>query len=78
MTLYFVAMLRPSYIFANLSSTCLTDIDFKAKEGIPYKQQLVLNALETQACIQNPDKPEDCYFYASTLKGKVTDSKGVD
>ena len=54
----------------------LTDIDFKAKEGVPYKQQLVLNALETQACIQNPQNPEDCYFYASTLKGKVTDSNG--
>jgi 5S rRNA maturation endonuclease (ribonuclease M5) len=56
----------------------LTDIDFKAKEGIPYKQQLVLNALDTQACIQNPSNPEDCYFYASTLVGKVTDSNGVD
>lgn len=56
----------------------LTDIDFKTKEGIPYKQQLVLSALETQACIQNPSNPEDCYFYASTLVGKVTDSNGVD
>lgn len=56
----------------------ITDIDFKAKDGIPYKQQLVLNALETQACIQNPNNPEDAYFYASTLKGKVTDSNGVD
>ena len=56
----------------------LTDIDFKAKEGIPYKQQLVLNALDTQACIQNPSNPEDCYFYASTLVGKVTDTNGVD
>jgi len=56
----------------------LTDIDFKSKDKIDYKQQLVLNALETQACIQNPSNPEDCYFYASTLKGKVTDSKGKD
>ncbi len=56
----------------------LTDIDFKAKEGIPYKQQLVLNALETQACIQNPKNPEDCYFYGSTLHGKVTDRNGND
>ena len=56
----------------------LTDVDFKAVNAIPYKQQLVLSALETQACIQNPDKPEDCYFFASTLKGKVTDSKGID
>ena len=56
----------------------LTDIDFKTKEGIPYKQQLVLSALETQACIQNPSNPEDCYFYASTLVGKVRDSNGVD
>jgi 5S rRNA maturation endonuclease (ribonuclease M5) len=56
----------------------LTNIDFKAKEGIPYKQQLVLNALETQACIQNPKNPEDCYFYGSTLHGKVTDRNGND
>ena len=56
----------------------LTDIDFKSKDKIDYKQQLVLNALETQACIQNPSNPEDCYFYASTLKGKVTDSQGKD
>ena len=54
----------------------LTDVDFKSKDKIDYKQQLVLSALETQACIQNPDKPEDCYFYGSTLKGYVTDSKG--
>jgi 5S rRNA maturation endonuclease (ribonuclease M5) len=56
----------------------LTDIDFKAKEGIPYKQQLVLNALETQAVIKNSSNPEDSYFYASTLVGKVRDSNGVD
>lgn len=56
----------------------LTDIDFKSKDKIDYKQQLVLNALETQACIQNPSKPEDCYFYASNLKGKVTDRNGKD
>ena len=56
----------------------LTDIDFMAKEGIPYKQQLVLSALETQAVIKNPSNPEDSYFYASTLVGKVRDSNGVD
>jgi len=56
----------------------LTDIDFKAKEGVPYKQQLVLSALETQAVIKNPSNPEDSYFYASTLVGKVRDSNGVD
>ena len=56
----------------------LTDVDFKAKEGIPYKQQLVLSALETQAVIKNPSNPDDSYFYASTLVGKVRDSNGVD
>ena len=56
----------------------ITDVDFKGKEGIPYKQQLVLSALETQAVIKNPSNPEDSYFYASTLVGKVRDSNGVD
>ena len=55
-----------------------TEIDFKSKDKLTYKQQLVLNALEVQAIITNKDNPEDVYFFPKDLKGKVTDSNGND
>lgn len=55
----------------------ITDVDFKTKEKVNYKQQLVLSALETNAIIDKTKKPEDCYFWASNLVGKVSD-KGKD
>ena len=56
----------------------ITDVDFKSKDKLTYKQQLVLNALGVQAIITNKDNPEDVYFFPKDLKGKVTDSNGTD
>ena len=55
-----------------------TQIDFKSKDKLTYKQKLVLSALEVQAIITNKDNPEDVYFFPKDLKGKVSDSNGND
>ena len=54
----------------------LTDIDFKAKDKLTYKQKLVLEALERESIFADKEHPEDCYFFPKDLKGKVIDSNG--
>ena len=54
----------------------LTDIDFKAKDKITYKQKLVLEALERESIFADKDHPEDHYFWPKDLKDKVRDGNG--
>ena len=54
----------------------LTDIDFKAKDKLTYKQKLVLEALERESIFADKDHPEDHYFFPKDLKDKVRDSNG--
>lgn len=54
----------------------LTDIDFKAKDKITYKQKLVLEALERESIFADKDHPEDHYFWPKDLKDKVRDANG--
>ena len=56
----------------------LTDIDFKSKDKITYKQKLVLEALERESIFADKDNPEDHYFYPTALKGKVSDKEGKE
>ena len=56
----------------------LTDVEFKKKAKIPYKQKLVLEALEREALFVDKDKPEDQWFMPSALAGKVKDSYSND
>jgi len=54
----------------------LTDIDFKSKDKLTYKQKLVLEALERESIFADKDHPEDHYFFPKDLKDKVRDSNG--
>ena len=54
----------------------LTDIDFKAKDKLTYKQKLVLEALERESIFADKEHPENHYFFPKDLKGKVIDSNG--
>ena len=54
----------------------LTDIDFKAKDKLTYKQKLVLEALERESIFADKDHPEDHYFFPKDLKDKVRDANG--
>ena len=54
----------------------LTDVDFKAKDKITYKQKLVLEALERESIFADKDNPGDYYFWPKDLKDKVRDSNG--
>ena len=54
----------------------LTDIDFKSKDMLTYKQKLVLEALERESIFADKDHPEDHYFFPKDLKDKVRDSNG--
>ena len=54
----------------------LTDIDFKSKDKLTYKQKLVLEALERASIFADKDHPEDHYFFPKDLKGSVSDSNG--
>ena len=56
----------------------LTDIDFKSKDKITYKQKLVLEALERESIFADKDNPEDHYFFGTALKGKVSDKEGKE
>ena len=55
----------------------LTDVDFKSKDKLTYKQQLVLNALETYSIIANKDNPEDVYLWPKDFKDKIIDANGT-
>ncbi len=55
----------------------LTNVDFKAAKKLPYKQQIVLEALARESKYADVDNPQDHWFFPSALKGKVTDAKGV-
>jgi len=46
----------------------LTDIDFKSKDKLTYKQKLVLEALERESIFADKDHPEDHYFFPKDLK----------
>ena len=54
----------------------LTDIDFKAKDKLTYKQKLVLEALERESIFADKDAPEEHYFFPKDLKDKVRDANG--
>ena len=54
----------------------LTNIDFKAKDKLTYKQKLVLEALERESIFADKDHPEDHYFFPKDLKDKVRDANG--
>ena len=54
----------------------LTDVDFKAKDKITYKQKLVLEALERESIFADKDNPGDHYFWPKDLKDKVRDANG--
>lgn len=54
----------------------LTDVDFKSKDKLTYKQKLVLEALERESIFADKDHPEDHYFFPKDLKDKVRDSNG--
>ena len=54
----------------------LTDIDFKSKDKLTYKQKLVLEALERESIFADKDHPEDHYFFPKDLKDKVRDANG--
>ena len=54
----------------------LTDIDFKAKDKLTYKQKLVLEALERESIFADKDAPEEHYFFPKDLKDKVRDVNG--
>ena len=55
----------------------LTDVDFKAKDKITYKQKLVLEALERESIFADKDNPGDHYFWPKDFEDKVRDSNGV-
>jgi hypothetical protein len=54
----------------------LTDVDFKAKDKLTYKQKLTLEALERESIFADKDNPGDHYFWPKDLKDKVRDSDG--
>ena len=53
-----------------------TDIDFKAKNDITYKQKLVLEALEREAIFLDKNNPQDHFFWPKDLKEKIKDKDG--
>ena len=54
----------------------ITDVDFKSKDKLTYKQKLVLEALERESIFADKDHPEDHYFFPKDLKDKVRDANG--
>ena len=55
----------------------LTDVDFKAKTEIPYKQKIALEALARESIFADKEHPEDHWFFPKHLKGKVVDSNDI-
>ena len=51
----------------------ITDIDFTKKDSLPYKRQLVLDAIEREAILTNKDNPEDVFLMPQDLEGKIRD-----
>ena len=54
----------------------ITDVDFTKKDSIPYKRQLVLDAIEREAILTNKDNPEDVFLMPQDLEGKIRDKDG--
>lgn len=54
----------------------ITDIDFNKKDSLPYKRQLVLDAIEREAILANKDNPEDVFLMPQDLEGKISDKDG--
>jgi len=54
----------------------ITDIDFNKKDSLPYKRQLVLDAIEREAILTNKDNPEDVFLMPQDLEGKISDKDG--
>tara|TARA_R100001480_G_scaffold35493_1_gene47722 strand:- start:1913 stop:3826 length:1914 start_codon:yes stop_codon:yes gene_type:complete len=54
----------------------ITDVDFTKKDQLPYKRQLVLDAVEREAILQNKENPQDIWLMPSDLEGKVSDKDG--
>ena len=56
--------------------TYFNENDFLRKNQLPYKRQLVLDAIEREAILINKDNPEDVFLMPFNFEGKVSDKDG--